>query len=61
MQAHREFKEETGYNLFTSVGIGESTPAKFCTADIYQIDQWSMHKTGRGAGTIDYKIMKRAI
>jgi nicotinate phosphoribosyltransferase len=61
MQANREFKEKTGYNLFTSVGIGESTPAKFCTADIYQIEQWPFHKVGRGAGTIDYTIMKRVI
>jgi nicotinate phosphoribosyltransferase len=61
MNAHREFKEKTGYDLFTSVGIGESTKAKFCTADIYQVEQWAMHKTGRAGGIIDYSIMERAM
>lgn len=61
MQANNDFKEKTGYSLFSGVGIGESTPAKFCTADIFMIDGWPMGKTGRHVNPIYFKYMKRVI
>lgn len=46
-QANREFEHDTGYKLFSKVGIGGVHPGVFCTADIYAIEGEPMAKTGR--------------
>ena len=61
VDAHYEYKKKTGYALFTGVGIGEISRARFCTADIFEVDGRPLSKTGREAGHIDYSTMKRVI
>jgi len=61
VDAHYEYKEKTGYTLFTGVGIGEISRARFCTADIFEVDGRPLSKTGREAGHIDFSTMKRVI
>jgi len=59
--AHKEYKKKKGYNLFSGVGIGEISSARFCTADIFEVNDRPLAKTGREIGYIDYSTMKRAI
>ena len=47
MDADAELRRNTGYDLFTGVGIGELYPARFCTADIIEVDGQPLAKTGR--------------
>lgn len=61
VDAHYRYKEKTGYTLFTGVGIGEISRARFCTADIFEVNDRPLSKTGREAGHIDYSTMKRVI
>jgi nicotinate phosphoribosyltransferase len=61
VKAHDEYKEETGYSLFTGVGIGEISEARFCTADVFEVDDRPLSKTGRETGSIDYSTMKRFV
>ncbi|MCP5105784.1 MAG: nicotinate phosphoribosyltransferase [bacterium] len=61
VNAHYEYKEKTGYNLFSGVGIGEISAARFCTADIFEVDDHPLAKTGREAVRIDYSTMKRVV
>lgn len=61
VKAHYEYREKTGYSLFTGVGIGEISEARFCTADIFEVNDRPLAKTGREAGPIDYSTMKRII
>ena len=53
MEADREFKEKTGYYLFTGVGIGEVSKAIFCTADPFEVDDKPFSKTGREIKNLD--------
>jgi len=61
VKANNEYKERTGYPLFSGLGIGEIAPAKFCTADIFEVAGQPLAKTGREAGVIDFSTMKRVI
>ncbi len=62
MDAHNRFKAETGLPLFQGLGIGEVSTARFCTADIFQVQDKPIAKTGReAAGCIDYSTLKRVI
>jgi len=61
VKANNEFIEKTGYNLFVGVGIGEISKAKFCTADLFEINGKPFSKTGREAGQIDYSTMERIL
>jgi len=61
VKANHEYREKTGYHLFTGVGIGEISPARFCTADVFEVAGKPLAKTGREAGDIDYSTMKRII
>lgn len=61
VKANNEYREKTGYRLFTGVGIGEISPARFCTADIIEVAGEQLAKIGREAVDIDYSSMKRVI
>ncbi len=61
VNAHYEYKEKTGFTLFTGVGIGEISGARFCTADVFEVNDRPLAKTGRENERIDYSTMKRAI
>jgi len=61
VKANREYKEKTGFSLFSGVGIGEISPALFCTADVFEVAGLPLAKTGREAKDIDYSTMKRVI
>jgi nicotinate phosphoribosyltransferase len=63
VRAADEYKKKTGYNLFSGVGIGEISTARFCTADIFEVNDRPSAKTGREANNIDdyYSTMKRVI
>ncbi|MBU0666838.1 MAG: nicotinate phosphoribosyltransferase [Nanoarchaeota archaeon] len=61
VKANHEFKKQTGYSLFMGVGIGEVYPAKFCTADLFEVNDKPLSKTGREAGNIDYNCLERII
>ena len=61
VQANELYKQETGFSLFEGVGIGEVSKARFCTADIFEVDGKSMYKTGRPVENIDYSVMKRVV
>jgi nicotinate phosphoribosyltransferase len=59
VKANNEFKEKTGYNLFSGVGIGEVEKAQFTTADIFEINGKPFSKTGREVSQIDYTNLRR--
>jgi len=59
--ANNRYKDMTGQALFTGVGIGELSQARFCTSDVFEVNGRPMAKTGREAGVIDYSTMKRVI
>ncbi len=59
MRADEAFRKRTGYDLFAGVGIGEVTKAIFCTADIFEIDDKPMSKTGREVYNVDYSRLQR--
>ncbi len=59
MEADRAFKTKTGCNLFAGVGVGEISPAIFCTADIFEIDGRQFAKNGREILGVDYGKMER--
>jgi nicotinate phosphoribosyltransferase len=63
VKANNEYKEKTGRALFSGVGIGEISPARFCTADVFEVEGRPLAKTGREVknGEIDYSAMKRVI
>jgi len=61
VRANEEFKAKTGYSLFTGVGIGEVSEAKFCTADIFEVDGKLLSKTGREVSGIDYTNLRRVL
>jgi len=61
VKANHEYREKTGYHLFSGVGIGEISPARFCTADIFEVAGKPLAKTGREAGDINYSTMIRII
>jgi nicotinate phosphoribosyltransferase len=61
MKADADFKKKTGYNLFTSVGIGEVSDAIFCTGDIFEIDGKPFSKVGREVTHVDYSSFERVI
>lgn len=61
VKANNQYKKQTGLALFTGVGIGELSEARFCTSDVFEVDGKPMAKTGREAGDIDYSTMKRVI
>ncbi len=61
MEADQSFRKRTGYDLFAGVGIGELTPARFCTADIFEIEGKPFSKTGREISNADYSKMERII
>ena len=60
--ANKIFKEQTGFDLFTGVGIGEVSEAIFCTADPYEVEDKPMFKTGREFYDfqVDYQNYRRA-
>ncbi|MCP4215016.1 MAG: nicotinate phosphoribosyltransferase [bacterium] len=59
VEANAAYGKRTGFGLFTGVGIGEVSKARFCTADIFEVEDKPLSKTGREAGTIDYDTMRR--
>ena len=61
VNANNEYKKRTGYSLFSGLGIGEISPARFCTADVFEVAGQPLAKTGREAGDIDFSTMKRTI
>jgi nicotinate phosphoribosyltransferase len=61
VNAHREFQEKTGFSLFAGVGVGEIYNVRICTADVFEVNNLPLAKTGREALNIDYSIMKRVI
>jgi len=61
VKANNEFKNKTGFSLFSSVGIGEISEARFCTADIYEVSGKPLAKTGREVGTVDFASMQRML
>jgi nicotinate phosphoribosyltransferase len=61
VKANHEYKEKTGFSLFSVVGIGEISPARFCTADVFAVDGQPLAKSGREIGHIDYSSLKRVI
>lgn len=61
VEANGKFREETGYNLFVGVGIGEASKARFGTADISEIEGKPFSKTGRENPNMDYSSMRREI
>ena len=63
VQAHNEYKKKTGRGLFSGVGIGEISTARFCTADVFEVNGLPLAKTGREASNIEnyYSTMKRVI
>ncbi len=61
VQANQEFKARTDYDLFVGVGIGEVSPAKFCTADLFEVDDKPLSKVGREVTSADYSVMKRVL
>lgn len=61
VKAQQEFKKETGYDLFTGVGIGEVSEAKFCTADLFEVNGLPLSKTGREVVDFDYTTMKKVL
>jgi nicotinate phosphoribosyltransferase len=63
VEANNEYKKRSGYSLFTGVGIGEISTARFCTADLFEVNGKPLAKTGReiNPGDIDYSAMKRIV
>lgn len=61
VNAQHDYKEKTGFNLFSGVGIGEISEARICTADIFEVNDRPLAKTGREAFNLDYSKMKRVI
>ncbi|UCH97708.1 MAG: nicotinate phosphoribosyltransferase [Candidatus Aminicenantes bacterium] len=61
VKASHEYRDKTGYRLFNGVGIGEISPARFCTADVFEVAGKPLAKTGREIGAVDYSTMKRVI
>jgi nicotinate phosphoribosyltransferase len=61
VQANDEYRRRTGDSLFVGVGIGEISAARFCTADVFEVNGEPLAKTGREAGDIDYSTMRRVI
>lgn len=61
VEANKEYKKQTGFSLFTGVGIGEISAARFCTADIFEVNGRPLSKTGRETGVIDYSTMSRVL
>ena len=61
MKADAQFKKETGYSLFTTVGIGEVTEATFCTGDIFEINGKPFSKTGREITNVNYSLLEKVI
>ena len=59
-EANEDFKEKTCYDLFIGVGVGEVSEARFCTADVFEIDGKQMYKTGRET-TVDYSQLRRVV
>jgi nicotinate phosphoribosyltransferase len=59
--ANTTYREKTGYSLFSGVGIGEISEARFCTADVFEVGGRTLAKTGRETGNIDYSSMYRVI
>ena len=60
-KANEEYKKKTGFTLFSGVGIGEISGARFCTADLFEVNDRPLAKTGRENLQIDYTTMKRVI
>jgi nicotinate phosphoribosyltransferase len=64
-KADKDFKEMTGYDLFSSVGIGEVSEARFCTADIFEVEGEPFSKTGREISKeeidICYETMRKVV
>jgi len=61
VRANNEFRDKTGYSLFSGVGIGEISEGKFCTADVFEVEGRPLAKNGREENTIDYSTMKRVL
>ncbi len=63
MDAQEQFKEETGHELFTGVGVGDFLQRNWftATADIFQIEGEPLAKTGREVGDIDYSTLQQVI
>jgi nicotinate phosphoribosyltransferase len=63
VKANNEYKEKTGYSLFSGVGIGEISAARFCTADLFEVNGKALAKTGREIkpGDVDFSSMKRVV
>jgi len=61
VKAQNEFKKETGFDLFTGVGIGEISDAIFCTADLFEVEGKPFAKTGREMLHVDYSQMERVL
>lgn len=61
VNAQLAYKEKTGFNLFSGVGIGEISEARICTADIFEVNDRPLAKTGREAFDIDYSKLKRIV
>jgi len=57
MQAYDDYKKETGTELFAGVGIGEVHEGICCTADVYEVDNEPIAKSGREC-TVDLSGMK---
>jgi len=55
------FRKQTGYSLFSGVGIGEASKGVFCTADIFEINGKPFSKVGREVYEIDYTKMRRVL
>jgi nicotinate phosphoribosyltransferase len=61
VRANEKFKKETGYNLFMGVGIGEVSRARFCTADIFEVEGKPLSKVGREVRGLDYSALERVL
>ncbi|MCP4155759.1 MAG: nicotinate phosphoribosyltransferase [bacterium] len=61
VEANSEFIKAKGLTAISGVGIGEVSGARFCTADIFEVDGKPLAKTGRETGKIDVSIMKQII
>lgn len=59
----KDFKEETGFDLFTGVGVGDFLNRDYvmATADIFHVNGESLAKTGREIAAIDYSQMQRVM
>ncbi|MCP5047695.1 MAG: nicotinate phosphoribosyltransferase [bacterium] len=61
VNANNDYKKKTGYSLFSGVGVGEISAARFCTSDVFEVDGGPLAKVGREQSDIDLSVMERVI